>query len=409
MTGPTIRVVARLHEPVAVGTSPGAANLVDTHRHVPGAVLRGALAAEWIRRLGPPTAGAAHRDQFVVVFEGDGAFGPLHTPLGLPVPLSVRMHKYGPGRQCDQLWWDEALGDTTTACPKCGQRLEFAKGAPDLPPTTVSSTRAALSTAGVAMEGQLYTRRALAPGQVLTGWVTGPACDAFSAAGSPIEQVLLGGRRSTGGTASLEVQSDVQPDPVECHDSTVVLRLASPGVFVDRFGLPARRPDITQIRELLGDPRAKLDGRDWTRWDEVAGWHAASGLPKPTERAVAAGSTYLVQCARPPTEDRLRRLRVAGLGLRRREGFGALCPPMKPPTGMATFTGRVAAIRGADNPSELINRLAGRRNVLLGAQEEDTELVRRAGDPGAVGEALRILLDIRDPRLYDQLLDFLRA
>ncbi|HEY6422287.1 MAG TPA: hypothetical protein VIY28_03370 [Pseudonocardiaceae bacterium] len=43
------------------------------------------------------------------------------------------------------------------------------------------------------------------------------------------------------------------------------------------------------------------------------------------------GSTYRVHCDRAPSAEALRALRVRGLGLRRREGFGALCPPLTPP------------------------------------------------------------------------------
>ena len=76
--------------------------------------------------------------------------------------------------------------------------------------------------------------------------------------------------------------------------------------------------------------KVTVTGR-WTRWGEAAGWHAAAGLAKPTERVVTAESTYRIQCDPAPPAEALRALRVRGLGLRRREGYGALCPPLEPP------------------------------------------------------------------------------
>jgi hypothetical protein len=57
----------------------------------------------------------------------------------------------------------------------------------------------------------------------------------------------------------------------------------------------------------------------------------ASGLPKPQELTVAAGSTYLIQIQDYPErvhgDTSLRTLGAEGLGLRRHEGFGDLAPP----------------------------------------------------------------------------------
>ena len=47
-----VRITVTLTQPVAVGRNVRADSRQDTHNHVPGSVLRGALAAAWIHRRG---------------------------------------------------------------------------------------------------------------------------------------------------------------------------------------------------------------------------------------------------------------------------------------------------------------------------------------------------------------------
>lgn len=108
----------------------------------------------------------------------------------------------------------------------------------------------------------------------------------------------------------------------------VILRLASPAVFVDDNGRPTLTPNAADVSAQLGVPCRIV--RNWTRWHDVGGWHTASGLPKSTELAAAAGSTYLVEpCDRSEkfSDDALLHLGSDGVGLRRHEGFGHLTGP----------------------------------------------------------------------------------
>jgi hypothetical protein len=66
----------------------------------------------------------------------------------------------------------------------------------------------------------------------------------------------------------------------------LVLRLRSPGIFTDPQGRPSRDPDPSELTEVLGTPARVV--RRWTRWQQAGGWHIASGLPKPSELAVAS-------------------------------------------------------------------------------------------------------------------------
>lgn len=189
----------------------------------------------------------------------------------------------------------------------------------------MEDTHVAVDEHDRAREGLLYTRRRLRRQQEFRGHLTGdPAdVDAVVALGSTL---WLGGRRSTAGRATLRHDPTAAPAAPEWLDEhTLVLRLAAPGLFADRRCRPRPEPSADELSAALGGVPARVTRR-WVRWTQVTGWHAASGLPKPAEAAVAAGGTYLVQCDRAPDETALRTLAARGLGLRRAEGYGALGP-----------------------------------------------------------------------------------
>ncbi|MGH3528590.1 MAG: type III-B CRISPR module-associated Cmr3 family protein [Pseudonocardiaceae bacterium] len=412
-TTATAKITLTLEQPVTAGTGPRPDYRNPTHNHIPGAVLRGACAAEWIRRLGPPEPDTLHRARFLEVFEGDGVFGPLHKAGSLPVPISVWHHKYDPAELCPKLWWDAAHAEIPPTCPQCHQRLEQSKGKPrkEAKARELQRTRSGLDLDGVTRTGMLFRTDALADSQVFTGWVSGAAVEAFSLEGTNVDHLRLGGDRSIGGLASVQIDHAASPDLLERvtgDDRSVVLRLAAPGIFVNAAGLPAKTPEAAELADALGVAKAKVVD-SWTRWGEVAGWHGASGLPKPTERCVTAGSTYLVHCKeKAPTDEALRMLRVRGLGLRRREGFGALCPPIAPPVTLASLTGLLAALRAEPDFADLVRRLRERTSLLEGPGAEDQPLLARLEQltdrPRA---ALRTLLEMDDVALYRRALDYL--
>ncbi|MGH3902436.1 MAG: type III-B CRISPR module-associated Cmr3 family protein [Pseudonocardiaceae bacterium] len=402
----TAKVTVTLEQPVHAGTGPLPDYRHPTHHHIPGSVLRGACAAAWIRALGTPEPGTAHRQPFIEAFESDGGFGPLHRAGSLPVPVSVLVHKYQEEQGCQRLWWDRSLGAQDTECPDCSQNLEAAKGEPHERPVRLQRTRAALSTDGVAEDEKLYRKDSLDRRQVFTGWISAGAVGAFEVGGEPLRRLWLGGGRSTGGLARVTVDPDAQPEELETDGSAVILRLASPAIFVDAAGLPTDVPSTAELHRTLGVN--VLSVVHWMRWGEAAGWHAAAGLAKPTERVVAAGSTYRVQCDRPPSSQALRALRVRGVGLRRREGFGALCPPLEPPRPWGYYADVVRPLRELRLVAQLVDRLRARRAVLDSGAADDPFLLQLPGKlPAEAGAALRLVLGIRYPGEYEQVLDHL--
>jgi CRISPR-associated protein Csx10 len=323
------RLTLTLRQPAQVGDRARSDLVLGTHSHLPGMVVRGAFAAAWIGTHGEPGRSSPARAQFLRLFEGGVRFGPLFHAEPF-VPLSVLRHKYP--RDCAVAEYDRATqDDVPRRCPDCGSPLEQVVGLRDETGLQVRRrTSVAIAASGVASRGQLVTRDTLAAGLALHGHLVAGDPDLIDALAG-IGRVRVGGRRTTHGLADVAIDKTAQlPLPERRSDGRLVIRLRSPGVFVDDLGRPSRDPNLSELADALGS-QVRVDRR-WTRWHTVGGWHVASGLPKPTELAAAPGSTYLVTAAGPVSDDALAALARRGLGLRRHEGFGDLgdAPALRP-------------------------------------------------------------------------------
>jgi CRISPR-associated protein Csx10 len=359
-----ITVTATARQALAMGRHPTAEATVPTHRHVPGSVLRGALAAAWLTEHGEPDPlqpgrariPAGRRDAFIEIFEGRVRFGPLLAPGSYVVPLSVRRCKYPkPGHDCHRVALDAAFLDPTPdRCPACDGALEAGRGEVeqfDEELVTVS-TRVALTEGETAQEGLLFARQALRSTAARPLTLTGPIAAVRGAIPDWLtapRRVLLGGRRSTGGAVDLSTGPAV-PQPPRVTDR-IVLRLLSPAVLVDNAGRPARTPDAALLTDILGVRVEMSHHPGWTRLTTVGGWHAASNLPKPDELAVTAGSVFeLLFPEGPPGPEALTALLVQGIGLRRAEGYGWIeiaTTPWQPPAP----AGKLGGADIHDNPA----------------------------------------------------------
>lgn len=329
------------HQPLALGVRLAGSAPVPTRLHVPGSVLRGALAAAWIAEYGlPAKVSAAQRQEFIALFESDVSYGPLFATGSQVVPLSVLRCKY---RQCPTVT-DEAFNDRgAEASCACGPlvpgrgEVEFtASGAGRL---ITQSTHLQIDDARqVAEDGLLFTRRALTHrdasgaertfhGRITTGSEL-PDGAARWLAGS--RRLRLGGRRGTSGAVTYTPRA-AEAVPQKTGER-IALRLNAPAILTDPAGLPLDIADHGGLRAVLDAEFACLPGsvrvtaveRVWARREWVGGWHAASRLPKPVELAVSAGSVLLLCFDQPPAPDALLALTGRGIGLRRSEGFGAL-------------------------------------------------------------------------------------
>jgi CRISPR-associated protein Csx10 len=448
-----LRVTVTARHRLALGVGSEVSYFTGTHPFAPGSVLRGALAAAWIAENGPPTAArgaAAFRD----LFDGPIRYGPMFVPGTVVVPASARRCKYPRDARCESQAVDEAF-ETGSRCPACLGPLEPGKGQVILPgdvsPERITRTSIDPATAKAA-DGELYAHGALPAGTVLTGYIHGrdPWLERS-------RRLRLGGRRTVSGSADYQAvplhpaeQDQVPnewpglPPPAGSAQPTgslpaspgrdgtrLVIRLASPAVFVDAAGRPSLEPD----------PVLDLDGatveRRWARPATWSGWHAASRLPKPDEVCAIAGSTYRI--AGPPgtLRDLAGRLPWEGAGLRRAEGFGDIRiawgpwrPPAPAPPGQtpaaedAAVTAWLEDLRDlaldppqlrwvADALREL--QLARERQATVAAgdgQDTVTDLLGRAAAGGFGGhqrERLRALFTEPDPRQLRDLTTLLLA
>jgi CRISPR-associated protein Csx10 len=394
-----------LRQPAQIGDRPRDDFVLSTQEYLPGTVVRGAFAAAWIARYGPPAPGTPRRAEFVRLFEGGVRFGALLRPGTEPGSLAVAGHKYRPDpARCQVVDYDRARGDDPPLqCPDCGSPLEHATGLDGGRPAVNRRTSVAISESGVALRGQLFTRETISPGQGFAGTLIAddPAdLDILRDLGP----VRVGGRRTTHGLAEVGIRDGAPPAPQRLTETTLVVRLRSPGIFADSHGRPRREPGPAELTGVLGVP-ARV-ARRWTRWQEVGGWHLASGLPKPAELAVCAGSAFMIEAERPVADVALDALARRGVGLRRHEGFGDLAPPPVLREGLAARQARdarrrrlldtVAPLTGV--PVRWPDRWPELRAALAGHAAGDAAATRRLGraaeDPldASVGTALRALL-----------------
>jgi CRISPR-associated protein Csx10 len=333
MSGYEVTITAKSE--LAMAPTAEVAFVSGTHRYVPGHIVLAGLAGRWIREHGTPAdATLGDRDAFEAIFHSDVRFGPALADGSAVVPISVRRNKLQHSQVMDQAFpASPALPATTYA--------EDGKGQVDVEPgSIVRLTRTELEfDPGTgrrerAKKGQLFSRRAIRRGTTLRGVIVGrhPWLDALAADGSPTT-VWLGGRRSTGGKATLTLSPGLtQLDRGPVGERTVI-RLSAPGLFVDDETRPALEPAPSDWQRIFDAPGAVVHD-SWTRPQRLGGWHAASGLPRPEELAAAPGSTYLVSVPAAAAPDWPERLRRLGLGLRTNEGYGfaELCrSPWEPP------------------------------------------------------------------------------
>lgn len=320
-----IRIDVTARQPLHLGVRPDAGWLSDTHRFVPGSVLRGALAASWLADHHGPDPDVSADPLFLRMFEGAVRYGPLYPTPDALRPLSVYGCKYPGTAACHGYVHDAAFDGAVPAdCPHCAGTVIASRATIDGAPETAEHTRVELDAHERAADGQLFTRRVLPAGSTLTGLVAGDLDGDLAWLADGDLPLRLGGRRSTAGLAVLRARTEPPPTSFTgwSDDRTrLVVRLLAPGIFVDGHGRPSWLPDVHALRTVLGV--VPVIEAVWTRPTVVSGWHAASNLPKPQDFAVAAGSVFVLRFdAGPPEPAGVERLWRNGIGLRRAEGNG---------------------------------------------------------------------------------------
>ncbi len=299
-----------LRSVVTAGAGSEVGNGRRGHQVIPGSVIRGALAAAWMRDHG--TADSDHR--MAALFERDLSVGPA-VPVGSwLVPLSLYRRKYQPDG-FDQ-WSDGAA----VAGKPPDNGLEFGRGWSVPAEHTVRITRTALNPDGTAKTGGLFSETGLRAGVVAVGELCVSTDDVAALQWLRRPRTLrVGGRRSTGGLVDWTVHEPPAPVSADQSDAgTMLVRCLSPIILVDEYGAPAAdRATVAAALSEQADTKLTVE-REWARTGTVEGWHTASGLPKVADWAIEAGSVFEVSGLSAASAERLR----FGIGLRRQEGFG---------------------------------------------------------------------------------------
>lgn len=311
----TITATAR----VSPGSSPAIGNDRVIHLHLPGSVVRGALAAAYARKTG--MRWAAPSDDFLNVFEGDAVFGQGMRPEAELRSMSMVKCKYPTSDECltelvDQAERKVAGEAPLLLCPGCNRGLSSGTGWDPSGARKRSSTRTELDRRGVALDEHLFTRNSMERETRFVGRIGVP--DEAEAVIQWLKQgpeLRVGGQLSVLGSAELTATD--APDPGAAQPGgTGILTFLSPGILLDEHGAPTLDPEA-ELKRALGDDDVQIVA-SWVRAEEVWGWHAASNLPKPHDWAVAAGSTFVVENLSADAGALLQR----GVGWRVLEGFG---------------------------------------------------------------------------------------
>jgi CRISPR-associated protein Csx10 len=320
-----LAVTVEARQRMSMGHDAGKAFHTQSHAHVPGSVLRGAIASAWLNRYGTTDA------TFRAVFDRDLRFGPLFADGTDLQPLSVRSCKYDP-EHCGAQGYSTSYWDAAFPVPGgvrlpddwlgghwvAGRGEVVAAPGATLPMTDVYSTAIRHDT-GTAAAGQLFSRGAVETGTVLRGHIVGggETLAVVAKALHDLDRLELGGRSSVLGSARITVSDAADPEPPTGR--RVVLRLLSPAFLVDAASRVSLQLDAELRRLKFGGIVESVWSRPLT--DGTGGFHAASRLPKPVDIGLAAGTTAVLLPAEGDLE-RLAEMAHTGIGLRRPEGFG---------------------------------------------------------------------------------------
>jgi hypothetical protein len=357
----TLQLLLRIEEPTTVRTNRIGGNLIATSKHLPGNLLRAAIAQRYLRLHGNVD------DRFLHLFEHDLLFR-----AGLPARTSGRVVptsslwmkcKTNPGHppvhrfagvkevDLDQVALEllggkptpqdyvKALADLMAlhprahGCPftdldshgpedRCGGRLEACFGfsetdTNDLPGEEVTvriTQRGRTATLnGTAKDGSLFTDEAIEPGQEFLARIEGTETDIESlidACQLDTDTFLFVGRaRATGGVVAIERIDFDQRKAAVVTPTIFGLQAVSPLIVTDQFLRPSRMVQLAGCTQL--DTLGRVD------FIVVDGFDTVSGLPRLPEVAIAPGSLLFYVNVEDPVVDV-----SAGVGLRRNEGFG---------------------------------------------------------------------------------------
>lgn len=410
------QLTLRFETPFSVGIGNEALFHTTTQRVIPGATLRGALAALWWRRFDSAADFAALFDDDLLVTQAVPEGAVLRT-------TSEVTCKYRATTECGEVVYDRALfvasGDAPDAgvCPRCEGPLTAKPGWTDLP-DPVRRGRVELEANETAKEGQLYSRDYVAKGTRYIAEIETSADLSWLHDAT----VRIGQGRSQDRGRALATVAPLEEKPLTWHDRPVAIHLTSPAIITDEWGAPSLDLEDVEreLQRVSGDENLTLNRRpEWVRSELVTGWHGRSNLPKVPDWAFAPGASFVVDGL---TADGWRQLRRCGIGWRRIDGYGQLAltgwePTNRPPFEVTAewWEAESAGLRAHQKSWGPCKEALFRACMRLSAPEECTEENRRnhrdevlAKAPPQFHDKLREILAL-EPRQLGQLAGLLRS
>jgi hypothetical protein len=344
-----------IEEPTTIRLGPNIGNRTDTHTHVPGNVLWGALASRYLTRNDGPDAtfqkifdrGQRFRAAFPVCSNNKRAFQSSGTELVCkndPTHPTIDRFSLFPGDALDELFLETGVGGFAAAV----REIQFASNrhgcqAPDqesptktcggrLQPRQIFVDERAIAIdasiglrnrvelfENLAVDGQLFSLSYLDPGSVFAGTILveddlvepfRERCQFETGA-----VLHIGAARSTGGVATLTVGQTVDTPalPTDVGIYVKVLNIETPTIALDNFLRPTRTPQVPGYEVI--------DALSSVSFTTVLGFNSAHAMPRTTDIAIAPGS-FLVVASENPTDENDQSILQNGLGLRRNEGWG---------------------------------------------------------------------------------------
>ena len=314
-------------------------NVVNSHDHVPGALLLPIVA----RALGPASTGLV-RDGRLVVTDAHPVLRAASgtTVRALPTPRVLVSEQKGlawrsDGRLVDVLTLDGPPGAVkppreawcAVSGPSGGRRVDLAGLPLEQRAHAVIDDQAGRPTADAA--GGLYVYEAIPAGHVLEAEVWDDGCldDLVpSLFGEPREVEIGRSRRDDYGLARLEVLEPAIPaGAAPVHGvGTCDLWLTADAILegplgteptADGLAAEAQRLLRREVQEVVVRATA---GETTVRRRES--WSGVWGLPRPSIVALRGGSVVRLEFQPPVPAAALERVLARGLGARRSEGFG---------------------------------------------------------------------------------------
>ena len=408
------QLTLRFETPFSVGIGNEALFHTTTQRVIPGATLRGALAALWWRECNSA-------DDFAALFDDD-----LLVTQAVPEGAVLRTTstvacKYGAEPRCGEAVYDCALfvasGEALDirVCPRCKGPLTAKPGWIDLP-DPVRRGRVQLRADETAEDGRLYSRDYVAKGTRYIAEIETSADLSWLHDAT----VRIGQGRSQDRGRALATVAPLEEKPLTWHDRPVAIHLTSPAIITNQWGAPSLDLDDvkSELQRVSGDENLTLNRRpEWVRSELVTGWHGRSNLPKVPDWAFAPGTSFVVDGL---TADGWRRLR-RGIGWRRIDGYGQLAltgwePTNRPPFEVTAewWDQESAELRKHKRWSDVKGTLCVACINLSDTSEVSEEKTRRNFDlvlakaPPQFHDKLRELLAL-EPRQLGQLAELLRS